>query len=83
MSPSARLAASAISSFLVIIIFKVWLHELGVPGFDKLLAFTPFAIFLPVFATVGVVNSFNLIDGLNGLSGYVSISIAVTLNNCF
>ena len=80
MSPSVRLAASAISSFLVIIIFKVWLYELGVPGFDTLLVFTPFAIFFTVFATVGVVNSFNLIDGLNGLSGYVSISIALSLS---
>ena len=33
-----------------------------------------------LFATVGVVNAFNLIDGLNGLSSYVSISIAVSLS---
>ena len=80
MSPNARLVASAVSSFIVIIIFKVWLHKLGIPGFDTLLIFTPFAILFTVFATVGVVNSFNLIDGLNGLSGYVSISIALSLS---
>ena len=31
-----------------------------------------------IFATVGVVNAFNLIDGLNGLSSYVSISVATS-----
>ena len=33
-----------------------------------------------MFATVGVVNAFNLIDGINGLSSYVSISIAISLS---
>ena len=33
-----------------------------------------------IFATVGVVNAFNLIDGLNGLSSYVTISIACSLS---
>lgn len=80
MSPTTRLFASVVSSFLAIIIFKVWLNKLGIPGFDILLMFVPFAIIFTVFATVGVVNSFNLIDGLNGLSGYVSISIALSLS---
>ena len=33
-----------------------------------------------IFATIGVVNSFNLIDGLNGLSSYVTISVALSLS---
>ena len=32
------------------------------------------------YCAVGVVNAFNLIDGLNGLSSYVSVSTAVTLS---
>ena len=31
--------------------------------------------------TVGVVNAFNLIDGLNGLSSYVAISVAFMEKN--
>ena len=45
-----------------------------------MLIFVPFSILFTVFATVGVVNAFNLIDGLNGLSSYVSISIAISLS---
>ena len=29
---------------------------------------------------MGVVNAFNLIDGLNGLSSYVTVSVAVSLS---
>ena len=54
--------------------FKSWIVELGIPGLDSLLFFPPIAIFFTLFATAGVVNAFNLIDGLNGLSSYVTIS---------
>ena len=76
MSPKARLIASTVSSLLAMILFKVWLSKLGIPGVDTLLIFAPFAIIFTIFATVGVVNAFNLVDGLNGLSSYVGISIA-------
>ena len=69
MSPKARLVASAISSFVAILLFKVWLSKLGIPGFD-LLMFAPLRNIITIFATVGVINAFNLIDGLNGLASY-------------
>jgi len=80
MSPRIRLYASAISSLLAIAIFNFWLVKLGIPGLDFLLMFAPFAILFTIFATVGVVNAFNLIDGLNGLSSYVIISVATSLS---
>ncbi len=80
MSSKARLIASAVSSLVVILLFKMWLTRLGVPGIDMLLNFAPFAILFTVFATVGVVNAFNLIDGLNGLSSYITISVALSLS---
>ena len=80
MSPKARLIASAASSLVAILLFKVWLDGLGIPGVDMLLMFAPIGILFTVFATVGVVNAFNLIDGLNGLSSYVSVSVAVSLS---
>ena len=42
--------------------------------------FAPVGILFTIFATVGVVNAFNLIDGLNGLSSYVTASVAVSLS---
>ena len=80
MSPKLRLIAATVSGVIALILFKVWLSKLGVPGIDYLLFFSPFAIFFTIFATVGVVNAFNLIDGLNGLSSYVSISVATSLS---
>ena len=80
MSPKRRLVASAMSSLLVIFIFKAWISMLGLPGIDNLLFFAPIGIFFTLFATVGVVNAFNLIDGLNGLAGYVTISTAFSIS---
>ena len=57
MSPRARLIASAVSGFVAILIFKVWLDSLGIPGVDTLLTFAPFGILFTIFATVGVVNT--------------------------
>ena len=42
--------------------------------------FAPFGILFTIFATMGVVNAFNLIDGLNGLSSYVTVSVAFSLS---
>ena len=80
MSSKARLIASAASSLIAILLFKVWLDSLGIPVVDTLLIFTPFGILFTIFATVGVVNAFNLIDGLNGLSSYVTVSVAFSLS---
>ena len=80
MSPKARLIASAVSSLIAILLFKVWLESLGIPGADTLLMFAPVGILFTIFATVGVVNAFNLIDGLYGLSSYVTVSAACSLS---
>ena len=80
MSPKARLIVSAASSMVAVLLFKVWLKSLGIPGVDMLLMFAPFGILFTIFATVGVVNAFNLIDGLNGLSSYVTVSVALSLS---
>ena len=77
MSPKARLVASAVSSLIVILLFKVWLDSLGLYA-DTLLMFAPVGILFTIFATVGL-NAFNLIDGLNGLSSYVTVS---SLSHC-
>ena len=42
--------------------------------------FAPFGILSTIFATMGVVNAFNLIDGLNGLSGYIAMSVAFSMS---
>lgn len=80
MSPKIRLVASIVSSLVAILLFRTWLESLGIPGIDTLLMFVPFGILFTIFATVGVVNAFNLVDGLNGLSSYITVSVAVSLS---
>ena len=80
VSPRKRLAAAFISSILVILIFDVWVTRLDIPFVDNLLDFAPLGILFTVFAAAGVSHAFNLIDGLNGFSSYVTISIALSLS---
>ena len=68
-----------ISSVVALMVFKVWLSKLGVPGLDILLLFTPFAILFTIFATVGVVNAFNSLMVLM-VRQVVSISVATSLS---
>ena len=82
MTPFKRLTSSVVSGVLVIIFFDVWLTKIGIPGFDHLLYFAPIGILFTIFATVGVVNAFNLIDGLNGLSSYISVSTLSRVGCC-
>ena len=75
-----RLSACVVSGVLFLSVFNVWLSQIGVMGIDNWLSFAPFGIVFTLFATSGVVNAFNLIDGLNGLSSYVTISTAIALS---
>ena len=78
MSPKVRLLASATSSLITLVIFKVWITKLGM---QLLMAafIAPVGILFAIFAT-GVINAFNIVDGLNGLSGYITLSTAITLS---
>lgn len=80
MAPKLRLVASAIFSFIAVMLLQTWLDRIGIPFVDQVLMIAPFGIFFTIFATLGVLNAFNLIDGLNGLSSYVTVSIAFSLS---
>ena len=80
MSPTKRFLASVISGVLVILYFQTWISSLGIPVVDLVLSSTFVGILFTLFAATGVVNAFNLIDGLNGLASYVSISSAIFLS---
>lgn len=77
--PRYRLLAAALSSGVAIAVFGVWVARSDVPGLDLLFAVAPFAILFTVFATAGVSNAFNLIDGMNGLSSGAAIMTALGL----
>ena len=77
--PIYRLIGASISSIVAIILLKTWLNRVDVLIIDQLFLFSPFAILFTIFATTGVSHSFNVIDGLNGLSLGISLSTSFFL----
>ena len=76
VSPGKRLAAAAVSSVIAIALLGMWIDRTGIAYLDVIVSFAPVGIVLTVFATAGVCNAFNLIDGLNGLSAGTGVLVA-------
>jgi UDP-N-acetylmuramyl pentapeptide phosphotransferase/UDP-N-acetylglucosamine-1-phosphate transferase len=71
-----RLLATIISALIAGYFLGAWLSSLQIFGIDNLMLSLPwFAILITCFAVTGVANSFNIIDGYNGLSGMVAVII--------
>ena len=77
--PLYRLFAASTSSILAILFLDIWLTRVDVLFVDQLFFLSPLAILFTIFATTGVAHAFNLIDGLNGLSLGISLSISFFL----
>ncbi len=77
--PIYRLFAASTSSIIAIVLLKTWLNRVDVFLIDQLFLLSPFAILFTIFATTGVAHSFNVIDGLNGLSLGISLSTSFFL----
>ncbi len=77
--PIYRLLGAVISSIIAIVLLKTWLNRVDVLLIDQLFLLSPIAILFTIFATTGVAHSFNVIDGLNGLSLGISLSISFFL----
>ena len=80
ISPRKRLLASIFSGALVIWFFEVWVKSIGLPIIDIVVSYWLFGIIFTLFAASGVVNAFNLIDGLNGFAGFTGILVAIALS---
>lgn len=72
-APLKRLSAAALSGIIFIMIEGILIDRIGVPMLTPLFSFAPVAFVFTLFATTGLIHAFNLIDGLNGLSGSAAI----------
>ena len=68
VSPEAKILASVTSSALAIVAFDTWVRAVDVPGLDFLLSFYAFGLIFTISASTALIQSYNLVDGLNGLS---------------
>jgi len=83
LKPRRRLLLTSISGALVFLFFG-GISEVDLPILDDLLHFAIFSFIFTVFAITGVVHSFNIIDGFNGLASFVSVMnlYALTIIAC-
>lgn len=79
ISPRSRLIAAILASLMTSLAWGIWVKSINIPVVDVALTFAPLAIALTVFGAAGVTNAFNLIDGLNGLTGFYALSTAIAL----
>jgi UDP-N-acetylmuramyl pentapeptide phosphotransferase/UDP-N-acetylglucosamine-1-phosphate transferase len=61
------------------ILLDARLTQIGVPGIDNLLAIDAVSFAFTVFAVTGVAHATNVIDGLNGLSGFTTLLASIGL----
>ena len=87
--PVTRLALAFISALLMSGLTGIWLTDLDI-GFVNLalgagsftvgtMTVAPIGIFFTAFATAGVSNAFNIVDGLNGLASGTGIIVSAVL----
>lgn len=74
-----RLFLTALSAGAAGLLLNSWLTDIQVFGIDYLLAIPAISILFTCFAVAGVANSFNLIDGFNGLASVVSMMILLAI----
>jgi len=73
-SPRRRLAAAAVAGLLVVWSSGILIDRIGVPLLEPFMAYLPVSLALSIFVTVGLSHAFNLVDGLNGLSGTITLT---------
>ena len=74
-----RLFLTALSAGVAGFLLNAWLTDIQVFGIEYLLAIPVISILFTCFAVAGVANSFNLIDGFNGLASVVAIMILTAI----
>ena len=73
ISVRQRLLFTAVSAACVIYLLGIQITSLDIPFIDFLFAIPFFGIVFTIIAITGLANSYNIIDGFNGLSSMVGI----------
>ena len=79
ISVRLRLLFTSISAILVITLLNAQIVRLDIPLIDFLFAIPFFGMALTIIAITGLANSYNIIDGFNGLSSMVGIITLLAL----
>ena len=77
--PAIRLLIVFPSAYLMYFFLNIEAYSIEIPLIDKLFSFEWFSILFICFALAGMVNAFNMIDGINGLVLLFCLSICVSV----
>ena len=75
--PTIRLSVAALSAILAVLVLNTFIDSVGVQVIDNILSITFFGVAFTILASTGMTHAINLIDGLNGLSSAVVISLCI------
>jgi UDP-N-acetylmuramyl pentapeptide phosphotransferase/UDP-N-acetylglucosamine-1-phosphate transferase len=75
-----RMLGIIFSSALAFYVLSAQISDLGIPGTKALLMIPFFCLILTLFSITGLTNSYNLIDGFNGLASMVGILTLVSIS---
>ena len=76
MRPVKRLLGQSIAALAMIIFGSTFIDSLQISILDISLQLGPWGIPFTIFAVVGIINAFNMIDGINGLcAGFALIAM--------
>lgn len=78
-SPRVRLLAAFFSGAIFVFLFEQWLLGTDISGLDFVLQWAPIGIGFSLFFAAGISHAFNLIDGINGLAGFIAVGAALSL----
>lgn len=80
LSARYRMALSLVGGVVAVVWLGLAVQRLGVPGLDIWWAMVPHAgTLLALLAIAGLPHAFNLIDGYNGLAGFVAMLVCMAL----
>lgn len=71
VSVTMRLLMTMLAALVGCAVLDATVRSFGVPGIDLIFQFSLVAFLFTIVAVAGVANAINLIDGFNGLSGFV------------
>ena len=60
-------------------LFGQWLPRTDIPGLDLVMQWASIGIGFSLFLAAGISHAFNLIDGHNGLSGFIAVGMSLSL----
>jgi UDP-GlcNAc:undecaprenyl-phosphate GlcNAc-1-phosphate transferase len=79
LSHWVRFIVQVVACLVMVYWGDIYLVDFGRLFTSNVLALGPLYVFITIFAALGVINAFNMIDGMDGLSGGIFIVAAIGL----